>query len=63
MESKNLFTVTINARDLDCVKDTVEVVKNHVCENGMDEYSDKILKALLGEDYNKQYLIDGNNEI
>ena len=35
----------------------IEVINDYVCENGMDDYSDKILKALLGEDYQKEYLI------
>ena len=59
MESntKNFLKITVDCRDIDCVKKAIDVINDHVCENGMDDYSDKILKALLGEDYQKEYLI------
>ena len=55
--TEKFFKITVDCRDFDCVKKAIEVINDYVCENGMDDYSDKILKALLGEDYQKEYLI------
>ena len=58
MNNKIRFlTLEISARDLDNVKNAVNIINNHICENGMDEYSDSILKALLGDNYSEEYLI------
>ena len=63
MNNKIRFlTLEISARDLDNVKDAVNIINNHVCENGMDEYSDSILKALLGDNYSEEYLIGFRKE-
>lgn len=58
MNNKIRFlTLEISARDLDNVKNAVNIINNHIYENGMDEYSDSILKALLGDNYSEEYLI------
>ena len=58
MNNKIRFlTLEISAKDLDNVKNAVNIINNHVCENGMDEYSDSTLKALLGDNYSEEYLI------
>lgn len=58
MNNKNKYmTIEVSVRDLDNVKNAVNIINNHVCENGMDEYSDSILKALLGDNYSEEYLI------
>lgn len=63
MNNKIRFlTLEISARDLDNVKNAVNIINNHVCENGMDEYSDSILKALLGDNYSEEYLIGFRKE-
>ena len=46
MNNKIRFlTLEISAKDLDNVKNAVNIINNHICENGMDEYSDSILKV------------------
>ena len=58
MNNKIRFlTLEISVKDLDNVKNAVNIINNHICENGMDEYSDSILKALLGDNYSEEYLI------
>ena len=58
MNSKNKYlTIEVSVRDLDNVKNAISIINDHVCKNGMDEYSDSILKALLGDNYSKEYLI------
>ena len=58
MNNKIRFlTLEFSAKDLDNVKNAVNIINNHICENGMDEYSDSILKALLGDNYSEEYLI------
>ena len=58
MNSKNkCLTIEVSVRDLDNVKNAISIIDDHVYKNGMDEYSDSILKALLGDNYSEEYLI------
>lgn len=57
MESKSFLKVTVECKDIECVKNAIKIINNHVYENGMDSYSDAILKALLGENYQNEWFI------
>ena len=58
VSNNSLFlTLEVSVKDLDNVKNAVNIINNHIYENGMDEYSDSILKALLGDNYSEEYLI------
>ena len=55
--NSRFLTLEVSVKDLDNVKNAVNIINNHIYENGMDEYSDSILKALLGDNYSEEYLI------
>ena len=57
LEKTTGLTVTVKLSDLDNIKDVIKVINNHVCVNGLDEYSYDLLKALLGESYQREYSI------
>jgi len=51
--------VTIDARNLECVKETVRVINNCIYEECgfISEYNNELLEALLGNDWNKEYVL------
>lgn len=56
--SKNL-KVIVDARNLDCIKNTVKVINNSIYENKgiVSEYNKNLLGALLGSDWNEKYVL------
>lgn len=60
MENIGGLTLNINATNLDCVKNAVIIINNHVHDYGggvVSDYDMKILKALLGEHWYREYSI------
>lgn len=51
--------LTIDARNLDCVKETVRVINNCIYEECgvISEYNNELLGALLGNEWNKEYIL------
>ena len=56
--SKNL-KVIVDARNLDCIKNTVKVINNSIYENKgiVSEYNKNLLGVLLGSDWNEKYVL------
>lgn len=51
------LTLTVDARNLECVKNTIRVINNCIYEECgiISEYNEELLEALLGENWNKEY--------
>ena len=59
MTKKETLTLTIDARNLECVRDTVKVINNNIYENHgcVSVYDRNLLQALLGEGWYHEYSI------
>lgn len=58
-KEKGNITVTLKGQDLECVKRTIRLINNCVYEEGgiISDYNNKLLTALLGENWEKEYFI------
>lgn len=58
-EVENALTVKIDARNLDVIKNTLEVINNQVFNQGgsFSDYDKKLLDALLGDNWINKYAI------
>jgi len=53
------MTIKIDARNLDCVKNTIRVINNCIVEECgiISEYNEELLIAMLGDNWNEEYCI------
>lgn len=53
------LTIEVKGKDLDCVKKAVTLINNCIydMEGKVSNYNNDLLKALLGDNWRKEYLI------